>query len=85
MGFVYVLWLNNGMEYDEYSEWIAGVFSTPDKARSVGFQNAAKTSKNFHVQAWAVDNSGFIAQTYYRDTNISRWYTRVYIEENQDE
>jgi hypothetical protein len=44
----FITFCNNGKSFDDYEDWIAGVFSNIDEAVKRGFENG----RDFVVQEW---------------------------------
>ena len=56
---VYILSLNNNGEYEDFTEWIEGVFSTKNKAVEIGMERTLKYQEGgavpFIVEEFEID------------------------------
>lgn len=53
----YVLILNNGERYEDYREWVAGLFLDKDKALSYALGNVSDFSEGFEIECWEIDGN----------------------------
>jgi hypothetical protein len=70
---IYILILNNDERYEDYSEWIAGIFAT--KKEAVAHAKKETVSDLFVIDEWEVGKSKYNKYFAYEFSNITRKWT----------
>lgn len=68
---IFIILFNNGELYEEYEEWIAGVFKSKKSAFNFGVKYSpnADSNKKFEIEQWNIKTNKYLNSFSYDKTN----------------